>query len=235
MNRIGLFLLYCLFLPACHSTSENQTDRTDSLRRESLINDEESLAGVFYDTLSCADCAGMATKLYLKPDSTFVMEKQHTKQSPVYETGTWLMRDSLIQLVMPDTFQLLKIVNFAQLNYIKPSTDTTGNAGINLKLRRNNSPFQPLQPIPITGIYTAVNDTMTLYICSMKKTYAAALAPEALRLTTRYKQVAKPGSSAVVQAAGHFELRPSLTDTSTQDYFVIEKWESVKAGTSCTQ
>ena len=141
MNRIGLFLLYCLFLPACHSTSENQTDRTDSLRRESLINDEESLAGVFYDTLSCADCAGMATKLYLKPDSTFVMEKQQTKQSPVYETGTWLMRDSLIQLVMPDTFQLLKIVNFAQLNYIKPSTDTTGNAGIKHKAAPEQQSF----------------------------------------------------------------------------------------------
>lgn len=102
-----------------------------------------------------------------------------------------------------------------------------------LLLHRNNIPFKPFEPVPVEGIFSAANNNMNIHICTMKKDYPATLAPTAMMMTTAYKKASPNGEPAYVKVAGHFELRPVVNDTTTKDFFVIEKFIGFEGGQSC--
>ena len=225
MKYTSFFLPILVTIFSCHSNADTKSTSADStVGKKPAGYEVKQLSGVFYDTLPCADCPGIATKVYLKPDNTFVMEREYVGKSTSYETGTWTISDSLLQLTGTDNPQLFKIVNYAELEMLDSQGKAIAGSTKKPELLRNNIPFKPLKPVPVEGIFSAVNDTMKIHVCSMNKDYPATLAPTAMMLTAKYKQTAKPGEPIYAKLAGHFELRPSLTDTTTQDFFVIEKF-----------
>ena len=225
-----IFILPFLFLLTACGNNRSDSDTTlQSTSSDSTTGkrpggyEVKQLAGVFYDTLPCADCPGIATKVYLKPDNTFVMEQEYVGKNTFYQTGIWQVTDSLLQLIGTSSPQRFKIINYAELELL----DTEGkeiNSPKKLELYRNNIPFKPMQAVPVEGVFSAKNDTMNIHICSMQRDYPATLAPTAMILTSKYKQAAKDGEPIYAKLAGHFELRPSLNDTTTQDFFVVEKF-----------
>ena len=233
--KYTLVLSFLLILMACHNNSDTTLQSTSSdstTGKKSHGYEVKQLAGVFYDTLPCADCPGIATQLYLKPDNTFIMERQYVGKSTFYETGTWQMGDSLLQLTGTGSPQRFKIMSHAALELL----DTEGkeiDSPKKQELHRNNVPFKPVQPVPIEGMLSARNNTMQIHICSMQRDYPATLAPSAMMLTSKYKQIAKGSEPVYAKLAGHFELRPSLHDTTTQDFFVIEKFIKFESGQQC--
>ena len=225
MKYITSILVLCTAISSCHSNADIKSSTSDStVAKKPQGYEVKQLSGVFYDTLPCADCPGIATKVYLKPDKTFVMERQYVSKGTSYETGTWSVNDSLLQLTGTDSPQHFKIDSYAKLLLLDNENKEIKTGNKTLALDRNNIPFRPLQPVPVEGIYTAVGDTMVLHVCSMNRDYQATLAPAALIMTAKYKQATKEGKPLYAKLAGHFELRPSLNDTTTQDYFVIEKF-----------
>lgn len=237
MKYILPFLLSVAIL-SCHSNTATDTGNTQS---DSTVGakptgfETKQLSGVFYDTLPCADCPGIATKMYLKPDQTFLMEREYVgKKSTAYETGTWNHSDSMLQLLSPTDTQQFKIESYALLHVLSADGKEITDAPKPMLLHRNNVPFKPLQPVPVDGMFKSINDTMAIHVCSMNKDYQATLAPTAMMMTAKYKQVAKQqGQPVYAKVAGHFELRPSLNDTTTQDFFVIEKFISFNAKGAC--
>ncbi len=234
MKFVVAIFLVIIIISACHSNADVKNTSSDStINKKPEGYGIKQLAGVFYDTLPCADCPGIATKLYLRPDMTFVMERQYVGKGTFYETGTWLFQDSLLQLTGEDSPQQFKIMSHAALEVLDAEGKEINSHAGKLMLHRNNIPFVPVKPVPVEGIYNAVNDTMVIHICSMNRDYQATLAPSAMIMTSKYKQASKEGKGVYAQVAGHFELRPSLSDTTTQDYFVIEKFIRFDSKKTC--
>ena len=230
--------LFSVAIASCHSndnaseTGNTQSDSTVGVKPTGF--EVKQLSGVFYDTLPCADCPGIATKIYLKPDRTFIMEQEYVSKKIAYQTGTWTNSDSLLRLSGTTDTQQFKIESYALLEVLDTEGKEIAGTPKKLEVRRNNVPFKPLQPVPVEGIFRSIHDTMAIHVCSMNKDYQATLAPTAMMMTSKYKQVAKQqGQPVYAKVAGHFELRPSLNDTITQDFFVIEKFISFDAKGVC--
>ncbi len=227
----------CIFLAAsCSniSTSTLQNTSSDStIAKQPAGYNLKQIIGVFDATLPCADCPGIATKLYLKPDSTFIMEQHYLDRNFLYETGRWVMQDSLLQLNGVDSAERFKIISHATLEPLDNDGKEIIAGSKKALLHRNNIPFKPVKEIPVEGMYSMKNNTMNIHICTMKKDYPATLAPGAMMMTSAYKKAAPNNEPLYAQVAGHFELRPYLNDTTTRDFFVIEKFIKFIPAQSC--
>src|SRR5947208_15796810 len=99
---------------------------------------------------------------------------------------------------------------------------------------RINTPFKPKQRIPVEGIFSANGDTMNIHVCTVDNNYPVALSPDAMSMKSTYnKAVHQKNEPIYAMMEGHFELRPSLTDTSTKDFFVVEHFVKFIPGQQC--
>lgn len=234
MKYTAVFLVLFIVLSSCQSNSDIKSTSADSTMAKKPEGFKvKQLAGLFYDTMPCADCPGIVTKMYLRPDETFIMEREYIGKNTLYETGVWSTNDSLLQLTSTDSPQHFKIDSYAKFSVLDNENKEIKAGNKLLVLNRNNIPFQPLQPVPVTGMYSAKGDTILLHICSMNRNYHAALSSGAMMIPAKYMQTSKNGQAVFANLAGHFELRPSLNDTTTQDFFVIEKFISFDAKGAC--
>jgi copper homeostasis protein (lipoprotein) len=229
-----ILLLTCLIIYACNSNKGGNKE-TDSTANKPKGFEVKKFAGVFFDTLPCADCPGIVTQLYLKPDNSFIMEQAYLGKSVVYDLGKWSVTDSILKLTGSEGPRQFKVVNFAVIKLLDNEgrmIDDTTNAHIILS--RINTPFKPLQPIPVEGIFSANGDTMNIHICAVDNNYPVALSPGALGMKATYNKAVHPKNEPIyTKLEGHFELRPSLTDTSTKDFFVVERFIKFIPGQQC--
>ena len=235
MKIIFSILILVFVLSACSSNNKKTGANTDRLQAQQDTSgfSVKRLTGMFYDTLPCADCPGIATTLYLRPNNTFITQNQYLERSVFYQTGTWQVTDSILHLTDNDGQQLYKVVNYTEIEVLDTEGKKIENTREKLVLHRNNIPFKPLHPIPVEGNFSAVNDTMKLMVCSMKKEYPATLAPTALMMAVKYKKITQPGKAVFAKVLGHFELRPSLQNNTTEDFFVIEKFVAFDPSKQC--
>src|SRR3954452_754406 len=127
-----IILLACLIMYACNSNKETNKE-ADSTSTKSTGFEVQKFAGVFYDTLPCADCPGIVTQLYLKPDNSFIMEQAYLGKSVVYDLGKWSVTDSILKLTGSEGPRQFKVVNFAVIKLLDNEgrmIDDTTNAHI---------------------------------------------------------------------------------------------------------
>ncbi len=216
------------------STSSLQNTSPDStIAKQPNGYNLKQIIGVFSNTLPCADCPGIATQLYLKPDSSFIMEQHYLDRGYFYQTGRWIMNDSLLQLNTNDTLQQFKMTSHATLALLDKDGKEVIMGSKKALLHRNNIPFKPFQPIPVEGMFSIKNNTMNIHICTMKKDFPAAIAPGGAMMKPAYEKASPNGESVYAKVAGHFELRPFFNDTTTRDFFVIEKFIRFLPNQSC--
>ena len=223
-----------LFLCACHNSTLQSTSADSTTAKKTPGFEVKQLSGVFYDTLPCADCPGIATRIYLKPDNSFIMEQAYVGKNIVYDMGKWYTTDSILKLTSTEGPRQFKIISYAEIKLLDNEGRMINDTAARLSLRRNNVPFKPLQPVPVEGLFRATGDTMNIHICVLGKDYPVALAPGAVSLPAAYSKAATQKNQPVfVKLAGHFELRPALNDTTTQDFFVVENFIRFIPGQAC--
>jgi copper homeostasis protein (lipoprotein) len=227
-------ILFLTFLACNNKNNSSDTAATDTPSSQPGF-DLKALAGVFHDTLPCTDCDGIAARLYLRPDNSFVMEQAYLGKSVAYDIGKWSVVDSILKLTGNEGPRQFKILNLAEIKLL----DNEGRmpydtANTRLTLKRDNTPFKPAQPVPLEGIFSAAGDTMNIQVCAMGNTYPVALAPAAMQMKALYNKAVKQENEPLyAKLAGHFELRPSLTDTTTEDFFVVERFVNFVPGQQC--
>jgi copper homeostasis protein (lipoprotein) len=228
------FVLICLILFACHNKN-NSNNTINKTANQPRGFDVKNIQGVFYNTLPCADCPGIATKLYLKPDDSFIMEQKYLNRNIVYDLGRWSVTDSILKLTGTEGISQFKILNQATIKLLdnegRMIYDTTS---AHLVLLRDNTPFKPLKLIPVEGTFYANRDTMNIHICAMDNNYPVALAPKAMGMKAAYNKAAHQKNEPLyAKLEGHFELRPVMGDTITKDFFVVEHFINFVAGQQC--
>lgn len=212
------------FVSACRNSSS-----TRHKQKETLDTTASKFAGVFTDTIPCADCAGIVMTIDVKPDHTYVLEEDYLagkKEHFFYSVGQWLITDSILNLTnSSEGARQYEILNNAEIRLLDNAGKPITSAIDKYSLRRSLTPFKPASSIPVNGMYTAKGDTMHLFICKMAKTFSAAIAPDVLTMKTEYQEQQKAHRDTVmVYVEGHFELRPSLKTTDTEDFFVVDKF-----------
>lgn len=217
-----IFVFICITISACNS-NKTSNGNADSTAAQPTGFDVRNVAGVFYDTLACDSCPGIATKLYLKPDNSFILEQAYVGKNVAYDLGKWSITDSILKLTGNEGPKQFKILNHASIKLLDNEGRMPYDSTARLVLQRINVPFKPLQPVPVEGIFSANGDTMNIHICAMDKNYPVALAPGAMQMKVAYsKAMHQKNEPLYAKLEGHFELRPVLKDTVTHDYFVVE-------------
>src|SRR4051794_10933420 len=112
-----IILLTCLIIYACKNNKESDQE-TDNTAKKPAGFEVQKFAGVFYDTLPCADCPGIATQLNLKPDNSFIMEQAYLGRSVVYDLGKWSVTDSILKLTGSEGPRQFKILNYAAIKLL---------------------------------------------------------------------------------------------------------------------
>lgn len=227
-------LLVCCFILFACNNKKNKPE-TSTLPNKPTGFEVKQLSGVFYDTLPCTGCPGIATRLYLKPDNSFIIEQAYIGKNVVYDLGKWFVTDSILKLTGNEGAKQFKILNLTEIKLLdNEGRMPYGTANTRISLNRIVTPFKPLQPMPVEGIFSAVGDTMNIHICAIGISYPVALAPDAMRMTTIYNKAARNKKAPLyAKLEGHFELRPSLQDTTTEDFFVVERFIKFIPGQQC--
>ena len=102
MNHLSATAVSLFLFAACSSPSaDNDTPRSDSV---AVRTEKPSLAidrsGYYADTLPCADCPGVETKLWVRDDGTFVLQQHYIDRDtlPIGTVGEWHLVNELITI-----------------------------------------------------------------------------------------------------------------------------------------
>ena len=220
-------LIACFFILFFAASCKNNS--SSSKPGESLDTSAAKFAGVFSDTIPCADCAGIVTTLNIKPDHTYILEEEYLKGKKgnvFYSMGRWIVTDSVLHLNnLTEGTRQFEILSHASIRMLDNEGKSIADSLLNFKLQRSLVPFKPKKSIPVNGLFSATGDTMQITICAMQKTFAAAIAPDVKTMKTEYAKQKSKRDTVMAYVEGHFELRPSLKSSETEDFFVIEKFK----------
>lgn len=234
VKRIVAIICIVGFIVSCRSSSK----KSEAKETESLDTSAVKFAGVFSDTIPCADCSGIAITADLKPDHTYVLEEDYLEgkgEHINYDVGTWTITDSILNLSnTTEKPRQFKVLNHAEISVLDNEGKMITGPGLNFNIMRSLKPFTPRKPIPVKGMFSGIEDTMQIYICAMNKTFAAAIQPDVQTMKTEYAKEKAKKDTIMAYVEGHFELRPSLQNTGTEDFFVIERFKKFAPSESCS-
>ena len=133
------FILF--FAASCNSNSSS------SKPGESLDTSAAKFAGVFSDTIPCADCAGIVTTLNIKPDHTYILEEEYLKGKKgnvFYSMGRWIVTDSVLHLNnLTEGTRQFEILSHASIRMLDNEGKSIADSLLNFKLQRSLVPFKP--------------------------------------------------------------------------------------------
>jgi copper homeostasis protein (lipoprotein) len=105
MQRLNQFLT-CTLLAASLAACQTPANRTDQVPKHSRAVPAPafSWAGSWSDTIPCADCPGILTRLDLRADSTYVLRSLYLERDsiPQGQIGKWTVMDDILVLATAD-------------------------------------------------------------------------------------------------------------------------------------
>lgn len=223
-----------LLFASCQSATDSKKE-TDSLASPSNFVSHQ-FDGHFADTLPCADCSGIITRLNLESDSTFILEQEYVglKEGDrvFYQLGRWSLVDSLLRLnEITEGPRQFKIVNTNELKMLDNEGVIITGTNLNYSLRRQQKAFQARKAFTVRGMATEAGANSIFKVCAWHKEVplrftASTVYPDSL---AGLKEGLKNG--ALVEAEGYF----STIDSAGKTYqvFTADKFLRYLPGEKC--
>ncbi len=232
-------------LPGCGSQpSGNNSHKTDSVAHATALSPFSSsqLAGYFADTIPCADCAGIVTRLQLNKDSSFILEQEYVgakdpAASVFYQLGSWTVVDSILRLAeTTEGPRQFKIVAPGELKILDNEGSIITGTKLNYSLHRQQTAFTPKKNIPVRGMFVYYADAALLRICALGKDLPLYFTPATKSMETAYSALKKANQERVMaEVEGRFENKPSADGNKTEETFVVEKFIRFLPGEKCKE
>lgn len=233
----------CIILTGCGSRPSSEPTHADSVRHAAALTPffNSQLAGYFADTIPCADCAGIVTRLELKKDSCFILEQEYVgaKDSAAavfYQLGEWTVVDSILRLSeITEGPRQFKIMQPDELKILDNEGAIITGTKLNYSLHRQSTAFQPKKNIPVRGMFAhTANSASRIKICPLGRDFPVVLAPAAQNMQAQYNTLKKTDKERILaEVEGRFENRPQ--GNATGDVFVIEKFNRFLPGEKCKE
>ncbi len=96
--RSSLILIPMLLVAACGNEQTSDTKHSTSADTSAVVHIAAKWPGYYTDTLPCADCPGIETSLWIRSDSSFVLQQRYLDRDTIPRglVGQWhVVRDLL--------------------------------------------------------------------------------------------------------------------------------------------
>lgn len=232
MMKPLLFLFFISFMAVqCKNKAHKQVLKDSAQFSPALF------AGMFSDTIPCADCSGIVVNLQLEPDEIYIMKQNYLnangKDTVIYDLGKWSVTDSILKLSnSTEGPKQYKIENTNRLSMLTSEAEVIKSvSNLSYTLKRLSDTSITFSNIPLNGMLSIKKDSMKLYICALHTSYRAVFMPADTTVVQQYKMLAAPDTlnALMMYAKGHFEKKPY----NAEKFFVIEKFIRFAKDESC--
>lgn len=232
MKLIHALPALLISLSACQETKPpaHETAPDDALA-------PQPWAGLYADTLPCADCPGILTQLDLRADSTYVMRDLYLDRDSIpYGTiGRWTVSGDVLTLITADV-----PMRWARTEGRLERRQPDGTP-IRTSLPNSIGPVAHFSasPMRLTGGYVYYADSHNFTPCGSEFIIPVAMDEAGvegagLALERAYgERVATPPDPLYVEVVATLRIGPAMEGDGTDEYLYIERLERVKEVQEC--
>lgn len=228
--------IFLLLLLACASPGDPASDTNGA---EALSNTVPSdLTGYYDGKLPCADCSGIATQLWVRSDSTFVLRRHYLDRDTLaYGTvGKWSVADGQVELY--DQVHVIRRLQPTANGLMWPDEDGSPfDPGTDHTLARlGDALANEIPRMRLSGSFTYQADAMSFRPCGSARNWPCAGAREwtdegerlgsmgTQELQDSYlKSVKEGGAPWVIEVECSVTNGPAMEGDGTDEYIFIHR------------
>lgn len=228
MNPLLPLAALALLVSACSAPAPEEaplTTTTDSIPKA----ETQIWTGFYTDTVPCADCPGIITRLHLKADSTYILTNEYLERDtvPYGQIGSWSVAGNTLTLQTNDVPRLWKIEG----DHLNP-LDLEGkpiDSPLSYSIERVDS-FSS-GPMHLSGNYVYYADSHSFTPDGSRFAIpvamdAAGVKGAGLELEKQYaKQVKTPPDPLAVRIIATLRTGPAMEGSGTEQYIHVERVE----------
>ncbi len=223
MKPLFPILSTALLLASCTGTAD-QVQETEAAKDSTATATATAWVGSYADTLPCADCPGIFTRLELRPDSTYIRRDLYLERDsiPFGEIGRWSVQGDVLTLAtgdVPDRWRMG--ANGLEM------LDQEGKAvesPLNYTLRR----VAGVAPssMRLSGGYVYYADAHSFTPDGSNQAIPVAADSISMELGKLYTQkVQSPPAPMPVRIVAHLQEGPAMEGNGTEEYLYVERAE----------
>ncbi len=171
---LSLFISTCFSITACDYTGGVQNSMKDTPVADSIVEPAvPAVASYYSDTLPCADCQGIVTRIAFNSDSTFMMTELYLgkEKTPQGVLGRWTQENDLVILdAEKESPVRFRIIPKALQKLDKEGKAIDSKNDYTLDEIEKGS-MNPREPFTTFGTYYYMADAATFTICGFDKQY----------------------------------------------------------------
>ncbi len=198
---------------------------TDSVPKAETL----AWAGFYADTVPCADCPGIITRLHLKADSTYILTDEYMERDsiPYGQIGSWSVAGNALTLHTSDVPRLWKFEG-DRLNPLDQEGKPI-DSPLSYSIERVDS--FPAGAMHLTGSYVYYADSHSFTPEGGRFSIPVAMDPAGvkgagLELEKKYsKQVKTPPGPMSVRIIATLRTGPAMEGNGTEQYIHVERVE----------
>jgi hypothetical protein len=193
--------------------------------------------GYYTGTLPCMDCKGIGTQLWVRSDSTFVLQQHFLGRDSlrIGSFGQWHVVEGLLTVGSgPDKPEFWRPTEKGLLNVDEMGEAFAGEVNYTLdKLADEINDEVPA--MRVWGVYRLSEGSQTFQPCGAKTPWPAGMGlgyaeeeGEAIEpapdLAADYKKAGnKPGTAWPIEVVGHLGMGPAAEGDGADEYFYVHK------------
>ncbi|MBP8823937.1 MAG: copper resistance protein NlpE N-terminal domain-containing protein [Flavobacteriales bacterium] len=228
MKHLLFIATLALLVSACSSPAPEEaplTTTTDTIPKAEL----QVWAGFYADTVPCADCPGIITRLHLKADSTYILTDEYLERDtvPYGQIGSWSVAANTLTLQTSDVPRLWTL-DGERLNPLDQEGKPI-DSPLSYSIVRVDS--FPAGPMHLTGNYVYYADSHSITPDGSRFAIpvamdAAGVKGAGLELEKLYaKQVKTPPDPLAVRIIATLRTGPAMEGSGTEQYIHVERVE----------
>lgn len=238
---------FVLLLFSCGPAPQGEEGKT--VAQDSVTISAQAIAwpGYYTDTLPCADCPGIETTLWVRSDSTFVLQERYIDRDtiPYGTVGQWHVVNGLLTIgYTGDKPEFYRYTEEGLLNVDEMGEpfDTKADCSLD-KLADEINDEVPL--MLLIGSYRFQDDTHSFQPCGAKYVWPAAMGYSSAEeegeslwpvphLDSDYqKAVKQPGDPWVIEVECLMSMGPAMEGDGADEYVYMTRFVRALDGNRC--
>lgn len=190
--------------------------------------------GFYAGTLPCADCPGIRTELWVRPDSTFILGQRYIDRDsmPFAQFGKWYVVDGVLAVGSgTDKPEFWKPTPKGLVNVDEAGEEWA--VGPKMVLDRQGK-VRAVPVMHVTGAYVFEEGSHSFTPCGSYRTYPLAVSEGDLGLEKRYtKRFKKKGGRLIVELEASVGTAEAQEGVAKDEYVFPKKLVRVLDVTAC--
>lgn len=214
-----------LFVLCSYSCSESDALPTEEGQEDTTMDTVQVVIdpiGLHRGVMPCADCPGIATELWLRPDGNYLKLQTYLERDtmPFGEMGTWEQFGNEVLLTGSPAMRFRVIADGLRL--VAHQMDPTRAKGPADLLPSEGDLLD--RSMRITGSYTYAEESHSMRPCGTRTEIPLGMQQSGLEMAMWYTEGDHDaGKPLLVQIQAHLGMGPSMEGDGEEEYLFVEK------------